>query len=59
MSEYTAAQVVEGITTALKAHDVEAVDSLLRLLATIDANEAQAVYDMLQLGIMFAKGGIL
>lgn len=57
--QYTAAQVIEGITAALKAEDVEAVGSLLALLATIDAEEAQAVYDMLQLGITFAREGLL
>lgn len=59
MTEFTADQIIAGITKALGEGDVEAVDGLLRLLAVTDAEAAQDVYDTLRVGVAFAKEGLL
>ena len=41
----TAEQVVEGIAKAVKAHDFEAVNVLLRVLAVKDPHQAEVVYE--------------
>ena len=45
VSDYTPAQIEEGIANALKARDFPAVVSLLKMLALRDPYRAQVVYD--------------
>jgi len=54
-NDYTADQIIEGITKALQGHDVEAVPGLIRLLAIKDPHRAQKVMDTIELGIFIAR----
>ena len=45
VSDYTPAQIEEGIANALKARDFPAVVSLLKMLACRDPYRAQVVYE--------------
>ena len=56
--EFTDAQIVEGISKALRDGNVDAVEGLLRLLLAQNLDEAIRVYDMLQLSVMFAQEGM-
>jgi hypothetical protein len=58
-SDYTAAQIIAAITLALRAHDVEAVGGLLQMLAAVNPDEAQAVHDIVQVGLMLTREGLL
>ena len=57
--EPTAADYIAAITAALKAHDVKAVDSLLRLMALRFPDDAQDVLDTLKVGVAFGWEGLL
>jgi hypothetical protein len=52
---FTADQLTEGIHRAIKARDMEAVADFLRVLAVVDPQRAQDVYDTLQLGLVIAE----
>ena len=45
VSDYTPAQIEEGIANALKARDFPAVVSLLKMLALRDPHRAKVVYE--------------
>ena len=45
VSDYTPAQIEEGIAAALRARDFPAVVSLLKMLACRDPYRAQVVYE--------------
>ena len=51
-----AAKLTEGISGALRDHDMPGAVAMLKLLAVTDPVKAQAVYDTLLLGI--ALGGM-
>ncbi len=53
---FTADQLTEGITRALKAGDAEAVYDFLRVLAVVDPRRAQDVMDMIEVGLTIAEG---
>lgn len=55
----TAADYIDAIRKALAAHDVKAVDSLLRLMAVRFPQDAQDVLDILKVGITFSREGLL
>jgi hypothetical protein len=55
----TAPDFINAITAALKAQDVNAVESLLHLMATRFPVEAQDVVDTLKVGVAFANEGLL
>lgn len=54
----TADQLEEAILNALHAHDVQAVDPLLRSLALLDPYRAETVLKRLQLAVEIAKAGV-
>jgi len=44
MVEWTADQITDAIAKAIRAHDLEVVVSLLRMLALTDPHRAEVVY---------------
>lgn len=48
-TSWTPAQIMEGITSALRAGDMEAVSVLLTMLALQDPDSAQVIYDVIML----------
>ena len=48
-TSWTPAQIMEGITSALRARDMEAVSVLLTMLALQDPGSAQVIYDWIML----------
>jgi hypothetical protein len=50
-ADYSADQIEDAIVAALRAHDVSAAVSLLRLLAGVDPVRARTVYDTMLLGL--------
>lgn len=52
---YSADQLTEGITRALKAGDAEAVYDFLRVLAVVNPRRAQDVMDTIELGLTIAE----
>ena len=46
---WTPAQIMEGITAALRDRDMEAVRILLTMLALQDPGQAQVIYDVIML----------
>jgi hypothetical protein len=52
---WTADQLTEGVHRALQARDMEAVADFLRVLAAVDPQRAQDVYDTIQAGLVIAE----
>ena len=51
MTDLLADQVTQGVANALRARDLIAAVDLLKALAVLDPHRAQAIYDVLQIGI--------
>jgi hypothetical protein len=45
MAEFTADQIMQGISAAIKARDFEAVVALIKMLAIVDPQQAEIVYE--------------
>lgn len=52
---YSDDQLVAGISNALAAHDLEAVEAIMLVLAGQSPRRAQEVFDTMQLGALLAK----
>jgi len=50
-ADFTADQIVEAITLALRDRNIEAVNGLMHLLAVKDPRRAREVLDTIELGI--------
>ena len=48
-ADYTPAQIMAGISSAMGENDMPAVVSLLKMLAAKDPDSAQAILDMIEL----------
>lgn len=53
--EYTPDQLIDGIARAIKATDWDGVTGLLRRLAVIAPDRAQAVLDTIDLGVTLSR----
>lgn len=56
-TEWDADTLVKVIGEALKERDFEAVIAGVKVLATVDPQKAQDVYDTIQAGLMIGKAG--
>lgn len=54
--DFTVDQLTQIVANAIAAHDVEAVDIAIRLMAVLDPNRAQEVLDTIEFGLALASG---
>lgn len=52
---YTDDQLVAGITNALKAGDMQAVEAIMLVLAGQNPQRAQEVFDTMKVGVLVAR----
>lgn len=55
INEFTADQIADAISKALREHEVTVIPGLIKLLALKDPTRAQAIYDTIQLGIAISR----
>lgn len=55
MAEFTAEQIMQGISAAIKAHDFPAVIALIKMLAIVDPQQAELVYESMLAVLSAAK----